>query len=387
MSETPPTKKSFSPDWLVRGVLTKIGDIFDRLTGRGWKPSSSLATSELIERLKILLDTEAENTEGRGFFVPHNIQLKMQWDKFSADSDESLRKLENELLTAAIDHINDKRYYTYQPLSIEARPDYFTTGVKLFVSFERIVDEDDAAALNVIVPGTKTVQTDMSDESKQALASETYILSFSEKGKLKEQRIEFVRDARKGVGRTKENDISIEDASISKLHASLVLNSNGQLILADTGSTNGTFINGRRIAYGKAESVESGDKVNFGTVEVTFQYVPGPLEDEAASAMQAPTASINGFEFASQVPDVVPDASKPAAATLDLPSSQVPDPQPLQKTIASSEVFLNALNTDVPKSGPGGRAASAEPELKPTQDRIDFDFSNQRDDEPDEKSK
>src|SRR5215813_3870135 len=83
MSEKQPsTKKSISPDWLVRGVLTKIGDIFDRLTGRGWKPSSSLATSELIERLKALLDSEAENTEGRGFFIPHNIQLKMQWDKF-----------------------------------------------------------------------------------------------------------------------------------------------------------------------------------------------------------------------------------------------------------------------------------------------------------------
>src|SRR5258706_11205679 len=114
MAETTPATKSISRDWLVQGVLTKIGDIFDRLTGRGWKPSSSLATSELVERLKALLDAEAENTDGRGFFVPHNVQLKMQWDKFSTDSDESLRKLENELLTAAVDHINDRRYYTYQ---------------------------------------------------------------------------------------------------------------------------------------------------------------------------------------------------------------------------------------------------------------------------------
>ena len=45
-------KKKLSLDWLMRGVLTKVGDTLDRLTGRRWNPSSSLATSELIEKLK-----------------------------------------------------------------------------------------------------------------------------------------------------------------------------------------------------------------------------------------------------------------------------------------------------------------------------------------------
>ena len=274
----PPSKKTITPDWLVRGVLTKIGDIFDRLTGRGWKPSSSLATSELIERLKVLLDAEAENTDGRGYFVPHNIQLKMQWDKFSTDSDTSLRKLENEMLTAVIDHINDKRYYTYQPLSIEVRPDYFTRGVKLFVSFDKILDEDEADGMHVIVPGAGDAKI---EETKPALAAEKYILRFTEQGRPKALSIEFVQDRRKGVGRTKENDIPIDDASVSKIHASLVLNAEGRLVVADTGSTNGTFINARRIAYGKAEPLNEGDKVNFGTVEVTFQHIPKQVPDEA----------------------------------------------------------------------------------------------------------
>jgi hypothetical protein len=52
-----PIKKKLSPDWFVRGVLTKIGDTFDKLTGRNWKPSSSLATSELSEKLRKLLDS------------------------------------------------------------------------------------------------------------------------------------------------------------------------------------------------------------------------------------------------------------------------------------------------------------------------------------------
>src|SRR5687767_11726595 len=130
-------KKSITPDWLVQGALTKIGDTFDRLTGRRWRPSSSLATSGLIERMKSLLDAEAQPDEEGRKFVPHNIKLKMQWDKFSTDSEDGLRKLEHELLTAAVDHINDQRYYTHAPLKLEVKPDYFTQGVKLFVSFDK----------------------------------------------------------------------------------------------------------------------------------------------------------------------------------------------------------------------------------------------------------
>ena len=137
--EAPAAQKKLSPDWFVRGVLTKIGDTFDRLTGRDWKPTSSLATSELIERLKSCSTSEVRETEGKGHFVPHNIKLKMQWDKFSTDAEEALKKLENELLTAAIDHINDNRYHTYAPLKVEVKPDYFTEGVKLFASFDEFV--------------------------------------------------------------------------------------------------------------------------------------------------------------------------------------------------------------------------------------------------------
>ena len=99
----------------MRGALTKIGDTFDRMTGRRWIPSSSLATSGLIERLKLLMDGEARLIPGKGTVVPHNIKLKMQWDKFSTDADDAMVKLETELLTAAADHINIDIIYLPDP--------------------------------------------------------------------------------------------------------------------------------------------------------------------------------------------------------------------------------------------------------------------------------
>ena len=110
------TNKSGNADWFVQGILAKIGDIFDRMTGRGGEKASSLSTSELNERLKSFLDSEVKNLGKDGKFVPHNIKLKMQWNKFSTDSEESLKKLEYELLASAIDHINDNLYHTYKPL-------------------------------------------------------------------------------------------------------------------------------------------------------------------------------------------------------------------------------------------------------------------------------
>lgn len=272
--------KNHSPDWFVRGMLTRLGEIFDQFTGRNWKPSSSLATSQLIEKLKTLLDSEAKDLGEKGKFAPHVIELKMQWDKFSTDAEQSLKKLEYELLTAAVDHINDRRYHTFAPLRIEIKPDYFTEGVKLSAGFDSFADQKfdsfagntkDEAATNVAVPDLKNVVITPPIEKIIEPERETFFASFTLNNQPKQIKLVFSAGERKSVGRTKENDLQIDDASVSKLHAALVLNGENQLLVADTGSTNGTFVGGERIAYGKAVPLKDADKLKFGTVEVELR--------------------------------------------------------------------------------------------------------------------
>jgi pSer/pThr/pTyr-binding forkhead associated (FHA) protein len=293
-NKTPEEKKSFSVDWLVRGSLTRIGDIFDKLTGRKWKPSSSLATSELIEKLKKLLDAEARVSDKKVKFVPHNIKLKMQWDKFSTDAEDAMKKLEYELLTAVIDHINDKRYHTHAPLKFEIKPDYFTEGVKLLASFGKFDDEENDVEMNVTMTNLKNIVIPPLDESavKVIEEKEIFVADFTVAGKPKRVELAFSGGERLSVGRTKENALSIDDTSVSKAHAALVLNAEKQLMVADTGSTNGTFINGKRIAYGKAFPVASGDKVKFGTIEVAITYIPREVEEEVLEAAPITTSAI-----------------------------------------------------------------------------------------------
>jgi len=266
-----PNKKSFSPDWLVRGVLTKLGETFDRLTGRNWKPSSSLATSEIIERLKTMLDSEAKDLNEKGKFVPHNIKLKMQWDKFSTDADDALKKLENELLTAAIDHINDRRYHTYAPMKLEIKPDYFTEGVKLQASFDEFGDDEREGELNVSFPSLKNINIAPAEEKKIEAEKEFFVAQFTLNDQRKNIVIAFADGERKSVGRTKNNDLCIDDPSVSKIHAAFVLNQKKRVMVADTGSTNGTFISGQRIPYGKAILINDGEKLKFGTIEVVVE--------------------------------------------------------------------------------------------------------------------
>ena len=290
--QAPAPQKKLTPDWFVRGVLSRIGDTFDRLTGRDWKPTSSLATSELIERMKRLLDAETRETEGKGRFVPHNIKLKMQWDKFSTDAEEELKRLEYELLAAAIDHINDNRYHTHAPLKIEIKRDYFTEGVKLHASFDEFAQEgeEQEAEIKVTLPQIKVGEF-LPPPSPEEIAeeeTEEYIAEFTVNDKPRTIELRLRKGERLSVGRTKENVLTIDDASISKHHATLMVNNEGRLLVADTGSTNGTFINNQRIAYGKALALGETDGLKFGSVDIFFRHIPKPTDfvTEQASAQE-----------------------------------------------------------------------------------------------------
>jgi hypothetical protein len=288
MSEkAPDSKKGFTADWFMRGALTRIGDTIDRFMGRKWTPSSSIATSELIERMKRLLDSESKEIPGKGTVVPHNIKLKMQWDKFSTDADDALKSLETELLTAAVDHINDSLYYTTAPLTIKVAPDYFIEGVKLYVSFDGSEGEGNEAELNVTMPSIDLKQIPV-PPPPAASTGATYVATFGIRGTNSQRKLVFAPGGRLSVGRTGGNGLVIDDPSVSKMHASLALTVEGELSVADTGSTNGTFINEQRIAYGKANRLMETDKVKFGEVEVKFERMTEPVNEPMAAENEPP---------------------------------------------------------------------------------------------------
>lgn len=73
------------------------------------------------------------------------------------------------------------------------------------------------------------------------------------------------------VGRRANNDIVLDVASVSALHAWLVCERGGCRVI-NALSTNGTFVNGRKV---HEALLADGDQVRFGNVEFRFQAGSG----------------------------------------------------------------------------------------------------------------
>jgi pSer/pThr/pTyr-binding forkhead associated (FHA) protein len=90
------------------------------------------------------------------------------------------------------------------------------------------------------------------------------------------------------VGRLGDNDVQVEDASVSSHHGEIELGE-GSAVLRDLGSTNGTFLNGEQVTG--EHSLAEGDEIYFGSVRTVFMEpvasaeqaleAPPPVEDAA----------------------------------------------------------------------------------------------------------
>ncbi|HKR60178.1 MAG TPA: FHA domain-containing protein [Pyrinomonadaceae bacterium] len=265
----PPKKKRREealPERLLRRVFESMGDVVDRKFGRTVEPKGGLTTSQLIDRMKRLIDERVRDEGRKGRIAPHHLKLKVEWGTHSEAPPEILQELEHEVLAEAIDHINDHRYRTLAPIQVETEIDIFTSGVSVDPTFgefeEELRKEDEAKHLeDVRIPHGTPPMPDV-----------IIIARITKRDGTTEVPLTFKPGGRRlNVGRVSDNDLSFNDTSVSKIHATLMLNSEGTLLVADTGSTNGTFINGRRISYGEARQIEDGDVVGFGDVEVRFR--------------------------------------------------------------------------------------------------------------------
>lgn len=107
--------------------------------------------------------------------------------------------------------------------------------------------------------------------------------------------------AQSTIGRDPGNTIPIDDAEISRFHVRLTAQG-GKIVLEDTGSTNGTMVNGKRIS--------------------------GPHVLKAGELVALGEGIVFVFEALSFDPDatVVSSSSKPAAAPLQQPAAPPSSP-------------------------------------------------------------
>jgi len=94
------------------------------------------------------------------------------------------------------------------------------------------------------------------------------------------------------IGRDSSNEIVINDAEVSRRHARLTFQG-GKYVLEDLGSTNGTFVNGQRLAGPRV--LKAGEVVSFGEqIVLVFEVTtndPGATMVSPRAAAAVPSAS------------------------------------------------------------------------------------------------
>lgn len=107
------------------------------------------------------------------------------------------------------------------------------------------------------------------------------------------------------VGRLGDNDVQLDEASVSSRHAEIVIR-DGTAVLCDLQSTNGTFLNGEQVT-GEAE-LKQNDEIYFGNVRSVFvKSVTGTVAEIAAAEPVLEEASVVGgrpenFRYMSPLP-------------------------------------------------------------------------------------
>jgi pSer/pThr/pTyr-binding forkhead associated (FHA) protein len=71
------------------------------------------------------------------------------------------------------------------------------------------------------------------------------------------------------IGRSRECDVVLADANVSRRHAEIRPAAAGTWTIADLGSTNGVLVNGHRISG--LESLRPGDRIALGTADIGFE--------------------------------------------------------------------------------------------------------------------
>jgi len=78
------------------------------------------------------------------------------------------------------------------------------------------------------------------------------------------------------IGRGQDNDITINDSSVSRHHATIIQSSSG-IVVNDNGSSNGTFINGNRI-QGEC-ALSNNDILKLGSALIPWMNYVGIKEE------------------------------------------------------------------------------------------------------------
>ena len=146
-------------------------------------------------------------------------------------------------------------------------------------------------------------------------------------------------DGEATLGRSRTSTVRLEHESVSRSHALLTLN-NGEAIVKDLNSSNGTYVGGKRIS--RETRLQTGDRIQIGAAVVDLRILPPNVPSER-------TALLGPDDLPPQ-PASAPRS--PSGITYDpAPSSTRPGIEPPPIIVPPDEMSASELFRDVDRKG------------------------------------
>lgn len=155
------------------------------------------------------------------------------------------------------------------------------------------------------------------------------------------------------IGRSDSNDLVLATSQISRQHAK-INRIGGQLYVQDLGSSNGTFINGERIAT-DAHALQATDELAF--ADLVFLVVNAPVDARDGASFLDGLQDIENFtpttdihtqtESTASVEPISPNAASNAAPVIDVVTTQDFLPSQLSNTHVEQSVPSTPTTVDV----------------------------------------
>jgi len=242
----------------VRRMFERVGAAIDFALrrGSGLEGGAGADLATLVAAIERAIE-ENLRREGSRLVAPNLIELRYDYETYTRMGAARREFLQRELSANIYEYIYNRRYATLGETQVRIAYDAFTRGLEVRTGF------GEAQAL--VMPQNEP------DRAMAAAASRSCNVVLRVAGNSRELRARLASDGDPaGIGRNSANALVIDDPSVSNFHAALMLSADGNLSLADRGSSNGTCVNGVMIETAGKCVVRDGDRVKFGEVEATL---------------------------------------------------------------------------------------------------------------------
>jgi hypothetical protein len=252
---------------VLRNLEAKLTDIVEGTFGRVFK--SEVRPVEVARKLAREMDEHKTESLSRTYVPNEYIVYLSEEDRARLEGVE--QSLIDELSAYLLEHARRERLALLSRPQIEFRTD------------ERLSLGEFGIQTRLVRPPE---ESSPSQEPEPAAHGNTMI--YSTAGRIREEveqvqgtprptRALLVAEGRRHVipsagalvGRSRECDIVLADANVSRRHAEVRPGAAGTWTIADLGSTNGVLVNGHRI--GGIEPLRPGDRIVLGTADIGFE--------------------------------------------------------------------------------------------------------------------